>query len=138
MEISDPGSQPVPHMVSFTADNMRRAAEAGAGFEVRVGTSGAHWVLGIDLPGGDGLRIVFTRYRRVWDLDRGQSVQVIVGGEDRSAQAGGDVEAAMALLAGGSASPPADSPPGRSAVGRRESSRPTTGVATRRMVVIRE
>lgn len=137
LEIGDPGSQPVPLTVQLAADKVKASA-ADAGFEVRVGTSGPHWVVGIDLPGGNGLRMVFTRSRRIWDVDRDRPIQVVVDGADRSAEAGTDVSEALALLLTGSAAPPADTPPGRSAVSRRQPGYRDQGVETRRRVVIRE
>jgi hypothetical protein len=135
LEITDPGGRPVPYQVQFAVDSLVRAAKAE--FEVRTGVSGARWVAGIDLPGGDGLRLVFTRRGKTWDLDRDQPVQVIVGGEDRSAEAEGDVGKAVALLARAPVPKPGDPPPGDSAV-RQQASHRDLGVETRRRVVIRE
>lgn len=139
MEIADPGRVPVPQMVQFAADKMT-AGGAEHGFEVRIGVAaGGHWAVGIDLPEGDGLRLVFSRYQRnLWELDRDRPIQVVVDGTDRSGEVGGDVEKALSVLLKHTPPPPNAPPPGTSAVGKRESSRPTTGVATRKMVVIRE
>jgi len=135
-EISDPGGRVVPAQVKFAVD--RLASAAGDRAEVRVGVSGSHWVAGIDLPGGDGLRMLFTRSRHMWDLDRGRPLQVIAGGEDKSAEAAGDVEKAMALLVKGSVPPAGESPPGAGPVRRAAPARRDLGVETRNMVVIRE
>jgi hypothetical protein len=137
-EIADPGDRPVPYAVQSTAENVRLGVErAGADLQVRTGTSGSHWVIGIDLPGGDGLRLVFTRYGRVWEMDDDQRVQVIAAGQDRSAEAEGDVSKALALLTSSAPPKPVDPPPGSSAV-RQQASRRDLGVETRRRVVIRE
>jgi hypothetical protein len=141
LEITDPGRQPVPYAVRAAVVSLENQLAAagleGTGSGVRTGVSGAHWAVGIDLPGGDGLRIIFTRYRRAWDPDRDQPVQVIVGGENRTAEAEGDVGKAMALLARSLPPQPADAPPGASAV-RQQASHRDLGVETRRQVVIRE
>lgn len=139
LEITGPGDQPVPYVVRSTAENVRLGVErAGSEFEVRVGTSGSHWVIGIDLPGGDGLRLVFTKYRfHGWELDRDQRVQVIAGGQDRSAEAEGDIGKALSLLTRTSPPKPGDPPPGTSAV-RQQAGTRDQGVETRRRVVIRE
>jgi hypothetical protein len=138
MEIHDPGRAPVPRVVEFAAEKMT-AGDPDLQFEVRTGlTEGGHWAVGVDLPDGAGLRLVFTRYaRNIWELDRTSPIQIVVGGVDRSSEVDGDIEKAMAVLLRRDPRPPADSVPGSSAVGRRETGRPTTGVATRKMVVIR-
>lgn len=135
LEIADPSGRPVPRQVQFAADSL--TGRAGGKVEVRIGVSGSHWVVGVDLPGGDGLRMVFSQRRRVWDVDPDRPLQVIVNGEDKSAEAGGDVARAVELLTAGSAPPGAGRPPSASAVGSQPARR-DTGVETRRMVVIRE
>jgi hypothetical protein len=137
-EIADPGSQPVPYVVRAALENVKLGIErADAEIEVRVGMSGKHWVIGIDLPAGDGLRIIFTRYARGWEPDDDQRLQVVVGGQDKTAEAEGDVGKALALLAPTTPPKPADAPPGSSPV-RQQASRRDQGVETRRRVVIRE
>lgn len=132
MVLQDDGS-PVPLPVKAAADTMRIAA--GDRVEVRAGRSGSHWAVGFDLPGGDGLRMVFTRYRgrEEWNVDSRAPVQLVLGGQDRSAEAEGQLGKAMSLLAAHQAEAPA----GVSAVQHQASFR-STGVETRKMVVIRE
>jgi hypothetical protein len=136
MEISEPADGGLPAAVQFAKDSLERAS--GGELEVRTGMSGEHWVIGVDLPDGDGLRIVFSRYRRLWDMDRRQPLQVLIDGEDRSAEAGGDMNKAMALLLEGTAPPPGEAPPGSGPVRSRQPSHRDMGVETRRRVVIRE
>jgi hypothetical protein len=139
MEIRDPGGQPVPYAVQAATSDMRAGIEkAGIGdVEIRTGTSGSHWVVGIDLPGGDGLRIIFTRYGRMWSPDDDQRFQVIADGLDRTAEAEGDVGKALALLTRTMPPKPAAAPPGSSAV-KQQAGKRDLGVETRRRVVIRE
>lgn len=138
MAISDPGSQPVPYAVRAAADDVRAGIErAGTEIEVSVGISGRHWVVGIDLSGGDGLRLIFTRYGRVWSPDDDQRLQVVVDGQDKTAEAEGDIGKALGLLTSSAPPRPADPPPGSSAV-RQQAGHRDLGVETRRRVVIRE
>jgi hypothetical protein len=138
MEISDPGGQPVPYVVQSTVKDMKSGIErAGADVGIRTGVSAGHWVIGIDLPGGDGLRIVFTRYGHVWEPDNDQRVQVVAGGQDKTAEAEGDIGKALLLLVPTAPPRPVDPPPGSSAVRQQVRTR-DQGVETRRQVVIRE
>jgi hypothetical protein len=102
---------------------------------IRVGVNAGHWLIGADGQDGDGLRLIFTRYGRHWELDRDTPVQVIAGGEDKTAQAEGDIGKAMALAFGGDH--PADGTAGQPEV-RRQAGFRQAGVETRRMVVKRE
>lgn len=138
LEIADPGGEPVPYVVRATRENVEQGlVTVGIDRRVLIGLSGSHWVIGIDLPGGDGLRLVFTRYNRRWELDRQDRVQVVIGGQDYSAEAGNDIGKAVALLTRNAPPQPGDPPPGSSAV-RQQTSTRNQGVETRRRVVIRE
>jgi histidine triad (HIT) family protein len=132
-EISDPGGRPVPEIVRTTAALIEGRLQGAV--PVRTGVSGDRWLIGVDGRDGDGLRLAFTRCGRTWAPDGDQPVQVIVGGEDRSAEAEGDIGKAVALALGGTH--PDDGAAGASAVRRRPAFR-DTGVETRRMVVKRE
>jgi hypothetical protein len=137
LEIEDPGGRPVPYLVQVTLEEVRRGTQsAGIEQDIRVGTCGGHWVIGIDMD-GDGLRLLFTRYGHGWSLDAGRKVQVVAGGEDRSAEADGDISRALALLARTDPPKPGDPPPGSSPV-RQQAGKRDLGVETRRRVVIRE
>lgn len=133
MEITDPGDEPVPMIVRLAAESMAKGTEGRC--EVRTGRCGPHWVTGVDMPGGDGLRMVFTRYRS-WSTDRHQPFQVIAGGVDRSAEAGDNIGEALSVLMSKEAPPDAPAAP-RQPV-RKQASRRDQGVETRGMVVIRE
>ncbi len=140
MEITDPGDQLVPYAVAAAAHTAKLSAQKAGiefEFEIRTGISNGHWVIGIDLPGGDGLRIVFTRYGRTWELDHGQRVQVIADGHDRSAETEGDIGAALALLISARSPAPSDPLPGTGPVKQSQPARRNTGVETRHQVVIR-
>lgn len=132
MEVTDPGRVPPPDIVRTTAGRIESRAP---GVPVRTGVSGEHWVIAADGQDGDGLRLVFTRYGRSWGLDEDRPVQVVVGGEDRSEEAEGDIGKAVALAFGGSRPPDAAVP---AASPRRQPAARSNGVETRRMVVIRE
>lgn len=123
-EITDPGDRPVPAAIRAAADALRRAV-APHGLEVRCGLSGDDWAVGFDLGNGDGLRVLGGEYPHI---------QLILGGEDRSAEAGGQLGKAMALFAAyRSSETPAGAPAVRQQPGYRNQ-----GVETRGMVVRRE
>jgi hypothetical protein len=129
--IEDPGSRPVPAPVRLFMDMI--ASKAGGRVELRAGISGDHWLLGFDLGHeGDGLRIVFTRDG---SPDMANPVMVITGGEDRSAEASGDVSKALAIAL--AATRPAGQAPA-AAPGTQQPGFRDQGTETRRMVVIRE
>jgi hypothetical protein len=134
MEITSTDGQPVPPLVQMTAGQLKQALKSD--LEVRCGLSGSHWVIGIDLGDGDGLRMIFTRHRGAWRPDPDQLLQVVVNGADRSAEAGNDITKAVELLKG--ASPPDSPVPGSSAVRGKSPSHRDLGVETRKRVVIRE
>lgn len=132
-EIGDPGGRPVPEIVRTTAALIEGRMQSAV--PVRTGVNGDRWLIGVDGRDGDGLRLVFTRCGRTWAPDDDHPIQVIVGGEDKSAEAQGDIGKAMALALG--SAHPDDGAAGESTVRRRPASR-DTGVETRRMVVKRE
>lgn len=83
------------------------------------------------------MRIVFTRRRHSWITDPGQPIQVIVGGEDKSDEAGDNIASALSTLLSRSAPPDGGPAPAGSPVTRQAAKR-DLGVETRKQVVIRE
>ncbi len=132
MVIEDPGTRPVPGSVRTAAGIIEKRTSGAV--PVRTGVNGAHWVIGVDGRDGDGLRFVFTRDGQSWVPDKGRPLQVIVGGEDKSADAEGDMAKAMAIALSGYPQETAASTAG----GHQQAGFRDTGVETRRMVVKRE
>jgi hypothetical protein len=89
--------EPLPEFVRTILDTFRRA---GAGDQVAAGRTGGRWIIGMG-DGGSGIRLVIARAGRakIWSISWGRS-QVVVDGQDVTAQAGGDIAKALALLDG--------------------------------------
>lgn len=134
LEVTDPGRDAVPAIVWHTADSLRR--RAGEGLDIRCGRARRRWAVAVDFSPGTGLRILFEwdDDTEEWRIPARNPIQLFIDGEDRSSEAEGKTEKAMALLAAraypvsGAAAPGlAASPAARS-----------NGVETRKMVVKRE
>ena len=134
-EVTDPGGERVPEAVRLLADTIRRSS--GGRMEPRCGRVRRRWAVAVDLGPDTGLRILFEwdPEEREWNLAGRNPFQVYVDGEDRTAELGGDLDKAMALLATSRSYPTAGIPaPGvKTSPGARDN-----GVETRRMVVKRE
>jgi hypothetical protein len=124
--------RPVPSEVRQVRDTL--AASIGDD-EVRAGYADGRWIVGFDVPGGDGLRMFFTRTAHGrWVPDGQQPVQLVAGGQDVTAEAGLDMASALARLA--QAHP--DISDGGPAPGKPQRGARDQGVETRRMVVLRQ
>lgn len=130
ISIEDPGNREMPAPVKAIIDAVQRRDST---LSVRAGMFGDCWVVGLDLPDGGGLRAIFRRRGWGWYLDRASPLQLIIGGKDRTDEAGGSLEKALEIL-GTRDSAPAPAVP---AVRKQRKTR-DQGVETRRMVVIRE
>jgi hypothetical protein len=95
--VPPPGDAAVPAEVRHVAAVMRTRAHRDA----VIGYDGLRWT--VDVNFGDGvMRMVFWRSHKRWALDTHHPFQVIVGGEDLTAEAGGKMESAIKLLLAGS------------------------------------
>lgn len=131
-EIEDPGETPVPRGIQEAVELVRK--RLGDQGEVRAGLSGSDWVIGIGLPGtADGMRIFAVNVHGDWKVDMSR-LQLVIDGEDRSHEAGGDLTKALTLLSGAS-TPEAAAPP--SSPFRKSPAKRDTGVEMRKGNVIR-
>lgn len=62
-----------------------------------AGCEGGRWVIGADIPAG-GLRFYIVQTALGWILDRNQPLRIVLGGEDVSEAAGGDIAKALRML----------------------------------------
>lgn len=123
-----------PGLVRGMYSSMLAAAARGNGaLSVQLGRSGNRWTVCVSTPDGTrGARVNYVRTGRRWQLDPTHPIQVIVDGQDRSAEVGGDISQAMALLVRDSPPTPGAPPiPGAAPAARNNS------VETRRATVIR-
>jgi hypothetical protein len=101
-------------------------------YDIRAGFDGVKWIVGADFDGG-GMRVIFYRHGRRWQMMSGHSIQMVKDGEDLGSQAGGSIEEAIRLLVAMSAGA---SSAGASPVGAADA-KASNAVTARRSAVIR-
>jgi hypothetical protein len=96
-----------PAIVRQQYDYLQRLLPA----PVEAGYADGRWTLGITMSTNTGLRLFFTRCRKGWHPDPAGPIQMIAAGRDRTAEAGGRVEKALAMLTAHQNEPTAGGPP---------------------------
>ncbi len=113
-----------PLAVRASYDSLVRAA----GDAAEIGERDGRWMVGLRRD-DRVIRLVFTRVKKMWGLDR---LQLILDGVDRSQEARGDLAKALMLMNGES-----PSISGEKVIGTPSASARSNAVETRRATVIR-